>query len=38
MMMSVPELIGKEHTYSFSLQPNNLALRDINLRCYHVGT
>lgn len=38
MTASVPDASGSIHTYNFSLQPNNLALRDIGLRCYHEGT
>jgi len=35
MIASVPEINGRLHIYSFSLQPNDLALQEIGLRCYH---
>jgi hypothetical protein len=38
LIASVPEINGPLHTYSFSLQPNDLALREIGLRCYHEST
>ena len=38
MSASVPEVNGSIHTYNFSLQPNDLALREIGLHCYHPGT
>jgi hypothetical protein len=38
MIASVPEISGPLHIYSFSLQPNDLALHEIGLRCYHQNT
>jgi hypothetical protein len=38
LIASVPETNGPIHTYSFLLQPNDLALREIGLRCYHRST
>jgi hypothetical protein len=38
LIASVPEINGPVHTYSFALQPNDLALREIGLRCYHEST
>lgn len=29
---------GARHTYSFSLQPNNVALRDIDIHCFQSST
>jgi hypothetical protein len=33
MVASIPEIDGSLHSYSFSLQPNDIALREIELRC-----
>ena len=38
LSVSVPEQgSGAIHTYSFSLQPNDLALRDIDIHCFQSG-
>jgi hypothetical protein len=33
LMASIPEPNGVVHSYTFALQPNDLALRDINAHC-----
>lgn len=39
LFVTVPEQGGSLiHMYSFSLQPNDLALRDIDVHCFHSGT
>jgi hypothetical protein len=38
MIASVPEINGPRHSYSFSLQPNDRALHEIGVRCYHQST
>ena len=37
LSVSIPERTGVTHTYSFSLQPNDLALRDIDIHCFQSG-
>jgi hypothetical protein len=37
LLVSIPERSGSRHNYSFSLQPNDLALRDINIHCFQSG-
>jgi hypothetical protein len=37
LLVSIPERSGSTHKYSFSLQPNDLALRDINIHCFQSG-
>lgn len=34
LSVSIPERTGLTHNYSFSLQPNDLALRDIDIHCF----
>jgi hypothetical protein len=33
LLLSTDDTNGVRHTYSFSLQPNNIALRDIDIHC-----
>jgi hypothetical protein len=33
LLLSIEDMDGVSHRYSFSLQPNNIALRDIDIHC-----
>ena len=38
LSVSIPERTGATHDYSFALQPNDVALRDIDIHCFQSGT